>query len=807
VIGDVSGGDVESLIQDLRFGVRTMMKKPAFALVAIMTLALGIGANTAIFSIVNAVVLRPLPLEDADRLVWMWGRFSQGSNASVSPPDFLDYRAQNTSFERLSAMRFNFFNLTGEGEPERLSGATVTTDFFDTLGIKPVRGRVFVADEEQEGRNQVAVISEGLWRRRFGADPDMVGRALSLDGVSYTVVGIVAMSFTLPQQAELWVPITFDRPNMKVRRFHFLRPVARLKSGVSIEQAQSEMDTIAAALEKQYPESNTTWGLRLVPLQEQIVGNVRPAMMVLLGAVAFVLLIACANVANLLLARASTRQKEIAVRAALGASRLRLVRQLITESLVLAFTGGLLGFLLALWGVRMLTAFMPGNIPRVNEIGLDTRVLVFTLAVSVVTWILFGLVPALHTSKPDLNESLKEGSKGSAGASNNRSRNALVILEVALALVLLASAGLLIQSFRRLQRVDPGFDSKNLLTMLLILPDSKYPEPEQAAVFFEEVLQRIKSLPGVEEVGLGTRLPFGGGGGDTYFTIEGRPFQNANEKVTAYDPRIDHNYLRAMGMTLIKGRNFTERETKEEPRATIINETFARRFFPEDDAIGNRLIIDEGRPLTCEIVGIVRDVKQFSLEGESYQTMYLPSIRAGGGSLVVRTAGDPVTIAAAVEREIHAVDKDQPVANLRTMEQLLASSVAEPRFRTLLLAIFAAAAMILASVGIYGVMSYQVSERTREIGIRMALGADSGAVLKLVLSKGLKLVGAGVVSGLAGAFALTRVLSNLLFGVAATDPLIFAGVALLLIVVAMLACYLPARKATRVDPLAALRYE
>ncbi|HEY7547832.1 MAG TPA: ABC transporter permease [Blastocatellia bacterium] len=798
---------MEGLIQDLRFGARAIAKKPAFTIVAIMTLALGIGANTAIFSVVNAVLLRPLPFEDPDRLVWMWGRFSQGNRASVSPPDFLDYRAQNTSFERFSAMRFNFFNLTGEGEPERLSGANVTADFFDTLGVKPIQGRVFLADEDSGGRNQVAVISEGLWRRRFGSDPNIVGRALALDGVSHTVVGIVSMSFTLPQQAELWVPYSFDHPEMKVRRFHFLRPIARLKSGVSLEQAQSEMDQIAAGLEKQYPESNTTWGLRLVSLQEQIVGNVRPVMLVLLGTVAFVLLIACANVANLLLARASTRQKEIAVRAALGASRLRLVRQLITESLMLALAGGLLGFLLALWGVRLLTALIPPSIPRATEIGLDARVLGFTLVVSLITGILFGLVPALHTSKPDLNESLKEGSKGSAGAANNRSRNTLVVVEVALALVLLVSAGLLIQSFRRLQLVEPGFDSKNLLTMLLILPESKYPEPEHAERFFDQALQRVRSLPGVEEVGFGTHLPFGGGGGDTYFTIEGRPFQNPNEKVTAYNPRIDHNYLRAMGMALVKGRNFTEQETREEPRVTIINETFVRKFFPDDDPIGKRLIIDVGKPLVCEIVGVVRDVKQYSLEVESYETMYLPSIRGGGGSLVIRTTGDPMAIAASVESEIHAVDKDQPVANVRTMEQLLNRSVAEPRFRTLLLASFAAVAMILASVGIYGVISYQVSERTREIGIRMALGADSGAVLKLVLVHGLKLVGAGTALGLASAFALTRVLSNLLFGVQATDPMIFAGVSLLLVIVAMLACFMPARRATKIYPVEALRYE
>jgi putative ABC transport system permease protein len=799
---------MEPLWQDLRYGIRMLFKHPGFTAIAVLTLALGIGANTAIFSVVNAVVLRPLPFEDPERIIRMWGKFSQGDHASTSPPDFLDYRAQNSTFEEFAAMMSSSYNLTGDAEPERIIAADVTTNFFRALGVKPVQGRAFSPEEEQPGLSRVAIISEGLWRRRFGGVLPITGKTLTLDGRSYTVVGVASNAARLLEDTEVWVPLTFDHPMMKVRRFHFLRTIGRLKPGVTLQQAQADLDAVAMGLERQYPDSNKTWRLRLVPLREELLGDIRTGLYVLLGAVAFVLLIACANIANLLLARAAGRQKEIAIRSALGARPARLIRQLLTESIVLSTAGGAVGLLLAVWGTELLVKMTPDTIARANEIGVDNRVLGFTLLLSLLSGVIFGLVPALQTSRPDLTESLKEGGKGTvAGMGNNRTHSFLVVTEVALALVLLVGAGLLVQSFRRLQNVDPGFNPANTLTMRLFLPESKYGEPGRPRAFLDQVLERVAALPGVKAVGTTTHLPMRGGGGDTYFKIEGRPFEDTNQHVTAQNPSISHDYLNAMGIPLVKGRPFTEQETKEPIKTVIINEAFARTYFTGEDPLSQRLVIDMGESLTCEIIGVTRDIKQFSLQSQSPPTMYLPSIEVGRASLVVRTAGDPLAITSAVRAAVQSVDKDQPIANVLSMEQILSSSVAEPRFRTLLLSVFAALALVLAGVGIYGVMSYAVARRTHEIGIRMALGARPGDTLKLVVGQGMTLALIGVAVGLAAAFALTRLLSSLLFGVSATDPLTFAVIALLLTSVAMVACYIPARRATRVDPMVALRYE
>jgi len=802
---------METLFKDIRYGIRSLLKRPGFTAVALIALALGIGANTAIFSLVNAVLLRQLPFPEPDRLVWVYGNIRNGTNrASVAPQDFLDYRKDNTTFEEFAAMFVvaRPLNLTGSGEPERLTGAAVTGNYFQALGVKPALGRTLQMENETSGRDQVAVLSDGLWQRRFGGDPNVVGKTVSLDGRTFEVIGVMPRDFSFPQSTELWVPLNFgSSPEMKQRKAHFLRPIGKLKPGVTLAQAQADMDVIASRLEDQFPDSNKNWNLRLVSLREQLVGNTRPTLLLLFGAVGFVLLIACANVANLLLVRAATREREIALRTALGAGRFRIVRQMVTESLVLSIFGGLLGVLLAIWGVDALVKLSAGTIPATATVRIDGTVLVFTLLISIVTGVLFGLAPALRMLKINLSESLKEGGRsGSEGGRRNRTRSVLVVLESAIAVVLLIGAGLLVRSLIRLQNTNPGFDSQNVLTMRVDLTRQKYSTPEKAGSFFTQLESRLQGLPGVETVGFVSELPLSGQPNDMPFTVDGRPAASQSEGFGADFRRVNQQYFKALRIPLLRGRNFTEQEVQQSAKVVVISDLLARAVFPNEEPLGQRLIMMMGKE-PWEIIGVVGDIRHRSLGADPLPAMYLPTYQMGGTNLVLRTNTDPASLATAVRKEVQDIDPDQPVAVVRTMDEWLARSTAEPRYRTALLALFAILAMVLASTGIYGVMSYSVNQRTHEIGVRMALGARRFDVLRLMVQQGMVLVVLGVAIGVAGAVALTRVMESLLFGVTAKDPLTFVAVAALLTIVAFVACYVPARRATKVDPLVALRYE
>ena len=802
---------METLLRDIRYGIRSLLKRPGFTAIALIALALGIGANTAIFSLVNAVLLKPLPFAEPDRLVWVFGNIRNGGNrASVAPLDFLDYRKQNTTFEEFAA-QFSFplaLNLTGNGEPERLTGAAVTGNYFQALGVKAAMGRTFQLENETPGRELVAVLSYGLWQKRFGGDPAIVNKTVTLDGKKVEVIGVMPQGFSFPNATELWMPINFDfSPEMKQRKAHFMRPIGRLKPGVTLAQAQADTDMIARRLEEQYPDTNTGWNLRLVSLREQLVGNTRPTLLLLFGAVGFVLLIACANVANLSLVRAATREREIALRTALGAGRFRIIRQMITESVLLSLVGGTLGALLAIWGVDLLVSLSAGSIPATANVRIDATVLAFTFLVSVVTGVLFGMAPALRTMRLNLSESLKDGGRtGSEGRQRNRTRSALVVFESAVAVILLIGAGLLIRSLIQLQNTNPGFDARNVLTMRVDLPRQKYETPDKAANFFTQLETRVGNLPGVENVGFVTELPLSGQPNDMPFTVEGRPPVAINDAFDADFRRVNQQYLSALRIPLMRGRTFTQQEVQQSAKVVVISELLASQVFPNEEPLGKRLIMVMDKE-PWEIIGIVGDIRHRALESQPLAAMYMPTYQTGGTNLVIRTKGDPTNLAAAVRREVQAIDPDQPVAAVKTMDQWLETSVAEPRYRTALLGLFALLALVLASTGIYGVMSYSVTQRTHEIGVRMALGARRVDVLRLVVSQGMLLVILGVGLGLVGAFALTRVMATLLFGVTAKDPVTFVAVATLLTLVAFVACYIPARRATKVDPLVALRYE
>ena len=801
---------MDTIIKDIRYGLRSLLKRPGFTAIALIALALGIGANTAIFSLVNAVILQPLPYPDPDRLVWVYGNIRNGGNrASVSPLDFLDYRSQNKTFEQFAASATSILpmNLTGSGEPERLTASAITGNYFDTFGVRPALGRGFSFENEKPGQDHVTVLSHAFWQTRFGGDPNIVNKTIILDGKAYEVLGVMPAEVVLPQPAELWVPLNFDsNPEMKERKAHFLRPVGRLKKGITLAQARADTDLIAAQLERQYPDSNTGWSLRLIPLREILVGGSRTMLFILFGAVGFVLLIACANVANLLLVRAAARQKEIAMRTALGASRLRIIRQMITESLLLAIFGGALGALLATAGVRLLVSLGENNIPRTANVKIDAKVLAFTLLISLATGLLFGLAPAFRTMKENLVDALKDGIRGSEATLTNRTRSLLVVFESAIAVMLLIGAGLLIRSLVALQNVDPGFDPNNVLTMRIDLPRQKYNTPEKTSNFFEQLETRVAGLPGVEAVGLITELPLSGQPSDMPFTVEGRPPVASNEAFGADFRRVNQNYFSAMRIPLQRGRNFTEQEVRQSDKVMIVSQQLVDTAFPDEEPLGKRLIMALGNE-PYEIIGIVGDIRHRSLQSQPYAAMYMPSKEPGRTNLVIRTQGDPLSIVGGVRKEVNALDPDQPIAAITPMTEWVALSVAGARYRTTLLGLFAVLAMILAATGIYGVMSYSVAQRTQEIGVRMALGARPFDVLKLVVRQGMILALIGVVVGLAGALALTRVMSSLLFGVTERDPITFVVVAALLIAVAFIACLIPARRATKVDPLVALRYE
>jgi len=801
---------IEDLWRDFRFSLRSLLKRPGFTAIALLALALGIGANTAIFSLVNAVILQPLPYRDPDRLISVYGTRNRSTQGSVGPTDFLDYRSQNKTFEQFAASGSMMLpmNLTGSGEPERLNASIITGNYFDTFGVRPALGRGFSLENEKTGQDHVTVLSHAFWQTRFGGDPNIVNKTINLDGKAYEVLGVMPAEVVLPQPAQLWVPINFDAdPEMKMRNARFLRGIGRLKEGVTLDQAQTDTDLIAAQLEQQYPDSNTGWSLRLIPLREILVGGSRTMLFILFGAVGFVLLIACANVANLLLVRAAARQKEIAMRTALGASRLRIIRQMITESLLLAIFGGALGALLAVAGVKLLVSLGEDNIPRTANVKIDATVLAFTLLISLATGLLFGLAPAIRTMKENLVDALKDGIRGGSEATvKNRTRSLLVVFESAIAVMLLIAAGLLIRSLVALQNVDPGFDPNNVLTLRVDLPRQKYNTPEKASNFFEQLETRVAGLPGVEAVGLITDLPLSGEARDMPYRVEGRP---ATSDIAFVDfRRVNKNYFSAMRIPLRRGRNFTEQEVRQSDKAIVVSQAFVDSVFPNEEALGKRLIIWSGiKNEPYEIIGIVGDTRYQSLQGEPSATMYVPTREFLFVNLVIRTQGDPLSLVGGVRKEVNALDPDQPIAAIRPMTEWVAMSAAGARYRTTLLGLFALLAMILAATGIYGVMSYSVAQRTQEIGVRMALGARPLDVLKLVVRQGMMLALIGVIVGLAGALALTRVMSSLLFGVTERDPITFVAVAALLIVVAFISCFVPAHRATKVDPLVALRYE
>lgn len=803
-------------LHDLRYAIRLQRKNPGFTIVAVIALALGIGANTAIFSVVNTVLLRPLPYKDPERLVMVWEEATKAGYPQDTPTaaNFGDWRDQNQVFEGMAAITDTSFNLTGAGDPERLEGQRVSTSLFPLLGVEPQLGRVFTAGEDQPGSERVVLLSYGLWQRRFGGDAGIVGKTLQLNGVSYTVVGVMPARFQFPTaDDEAWVPIAFSQEDAADRGRHYLRVVARIKPNVTLAQAQADMSTIATRLQQQYPQTNTDLGAVITPLHEHLVGDIKPALLILLGAVGLVLLIACANVANLLLARAAVRQKEIAVRVALGARRSRLIRQFLTESVLLSTLGGLVGLFIAYAGLIVLKSFIPENVSQARAISIDYKVLGFTLLVSVTTGLVFGLAPAIQSVRFNQIETLKEGGRDAAtGGSGKRLRGLLVMAEVAISLVLLIGAGLLINSFLRLRNVDPGFRTENLLTMRIVLPDLKYERKAQRSAFYTDLVQRVQSLAGVRSAAVTTNLPLYLQGNSISISIEGRPEPPPGQEPIIVTRIISPGYFDTMSIPLLKGRQLTDQDTDDRPNVVVISENMARRYWPGEEAIGKRIAVGTvTKPEDwIQVVGVAKDVRQFELNADPKPQMYLTHRQYGffdARDLVVKTDVDPAGLASTIRKAVWEIDKDQPVSNIRTMDTILADSIARQRFSMLLLAIFAAVALVLAAVGIYGVMSYSVAQRTHEIGIRMALGAQTSAVLKLAVGYGLKLVLAGIAIGLIAAFALTRVMATLLFGVTATDPTTFALISLLLVAVAAIASYIPARRATRVNPITALRYE
>ncbi|HVF90710.1 MAG TPA: ABC transporter permease [Blastocatellia bacterium] len=806
---------MSNLIQDLRFGLRLMMRRPGITSAAILSLALGIGANTAVFSAVNTVMLRPLRFADPGRIVRIWGTNPQAevSDAGLSPMNFLDYKAQSITLEHIAGFTpvGSAFNLEGGDETERIQGARVTANFFDLLGVTPALGRAFIEGEDQSGRERVVVLSNAFWQRRFGGDRSLVDQPITLNGASYTVIGVMPpdFDFMFMRDVDLFAPIAFGTRLTSVRHNPYLMTIARLKQGASVETAQAELATIANRLEQQYPEANKGWGVEVQSLSEYTIKPVRPLLLTLMGAVAFVLLIACANVANLLLVRAIGRQKEIGVRTALGASRSRLIQQMLSESVILSLVGGGAGIFLAFLGLKLLMILNPRDLPRLREIDLDGRVLGFTLAVSVLTGILFGLAPAIRASRVHVVDSLKDGEgRSTGGVMARRVQSALVICGIAVASALLIGAGLLIKSFMQLQATDPGFVTNNLLTMQVSTSPLLFPESQDVVQFWNETLKQLEAMPGVKAVAAASDVPNAALANRTIFSVMGQA-QEANEDDIPFHA-VSRGFFETMGIELIAGRAFTEQETDQSARAVIVNEALAKKYFPDGNILGQRLSLDMGEPWVGEVVGIVNNVRHEGATSKPEPEVYVPFLDFAQ-SLVVRTTNEPMTMAAAVRKEITRTGKRPPVYKINSMDNLLYESVAKPRMNMVLLAIFAGVAFILAALGLYSLISYSVSQRTREIGVRMALGAEPRDVLRLILRQGMKLILTGAALGLVLAYSLTRLiagwLSPWLYGLSPTDPLTFGGVTALLIGVALLAIYFPSRRATKVEPVVALRYE
>jgi len=805
---------MDSFLHDFRYAVRLLFKKPAFTAVAVATLALGIGANTAIFSVVNSVLLRSLPYRDPNRLVVVNEKKEGNFYDLVSYLDFTDFKSQNQSFEQMAALSPSWtLNLTGISDAQQLQGFYVSAELFPMLGVTAARGRVFTADEDKPGAERVAVVSHGFWQRRFGGDPDLIGKTITLDTQPITVIGIMPADFRVLDDVEVFLPLSFNMLVTRGRGVRAFSVIARLAPGVGIEQARGEMANLAASLEKQYPDSNAGFRAEVAPLHEHITGKIRSTLLLLLSAVSFVLLIACANVASLTLARATSRSGELAIRSAMGAGRWRIVRQLLVESMVLSMTGGAAGFLLAVWGLEFLLSLSPPNIPRLNEISIDPVVLVFTLGVSILTSIGFGLVPALKLSRVDLSSALKEGGRGAmVGAGTRRYRSALVVAEMALAIVLLIGSGLLIRSFQRLLDVKPGFATENLITFSLALQGTTYSDARRRAEFYQRLEERLSGLPGVSSIGATTRLPMLNPTNNitTTLFIEGRDWM-ATEQPEVDFRRSTPGYFPTMSIPLIKGRQMDDRDVPIATRGALINQALANRFWPDEDPIGKRIKIGSNTPDNpwVTIVGVVGDVRHLGLDVEPRPEVYFPYMTspATGPIIAVRTSLPADTLIAALRGQVHELDPSVPVSQFSTIPQLITRSVAPRRFNMFLFGVFAAVALLLAVTGIYSVMSYAVTQRTHEMGVRMALGAQRGDVQRMVVGQGMKLALAGISVGLIAAFALTRLMSGLLFGVSPTDVPTFVMVPVLLALVATAACYVPALRATRVDPMIALRYE
>ncbi|HEV2193971.1 MAG TPA: ABC transporter permease [Candidatus Acidoferrum sp.] len=815
---------LRNLLSDLRFSLRLLRRNPGFSAAAIVVLALGIGANTAIFSVVNAVLLRPLPFDDPSRIMQVWHvpppkSFPGMTMFSVSPANYLDWQSQSSSFEQMAAYGFRSFTVGGSDRPEAIQAGTVASDFFPLLRVQPLLGRTFTADEDRPGQGHVVILGYNLWRDHFASDRNIVGRNILLDGETYSVVGVMPENFRFPSWAKLWVPLAWTNETRAVRGNHNYGVIARLKKNVDMREAQAELSAISTRLEQLYPEDDKGWGAIILPLREQLVGDVRLALLVLLGAVAFVLLIACANVANLVLAKTLARRKEIAIRTALGASRLVVLRQILAETVLLSVAGGALGLLLARFGMTLIVKVLGDRIPPFMQITLDVPVLAFTLLLSVLAGIVAGLIPSVRFTKADVNEALKQGqSRGSSDARGGGTRRLLVVSEVALSLVLLIGAGLMIRSLWELRKVQPGFDSHNVLTMAVPFPRNRFPSPAGEISFFQDALTRVRALPGVESAGVIDDLPLNGGGSNQPFTIEGRPAPPMSEQPEVDVRVISPGYIRSMHIPILRGRDLSDSDVAGRPGAVLISDSLARRFWPNEDPIGRHITLTFFPGVVREIVGIVGDIKMDSLDQtRPSAAIYHPLAqlttppsepwRSFPMSFAVRTNSDPMNSVTAVTGAIHQAAPDLPVVDVMSMNEIIAQSVSPQRFNMLLLACFAGLALVLAAVGIYSVLSYTVRRRVREIGIRMALGASNQDVIRMILADGLKPILFGVVLGLAAALALSRVVSSLIYGVRATDPLTFAAVSVLLLLVGIFATILPAYRATRIEPVRILREE